>query len=355
MQAKSSIFNIERTQIPMHSGVIEVNYVEMADESCVEFAHTHVDYEIYYCMEGQMQLTAEDKVYYLAPHQYMLISPGVMHEVRYSPENAKKYFIFIFQVAKHAKKPEENEKVFFDAMDELFRQGSVFMGMDRRGAYEVVDKLVAEHTGKLYGFKEMLRGCYLEFLIRILRNLIHQDGTAGVDSKNINMAMHITMYMHESYARNISLQDVADAMFVTPRHINRIFKEYYGSSFHKTLRTYRVSYAKNYLHDTDFSVEKIAELVGFSSSQQLQRLFAEMEGMTISEYRAKFKDRQAARVEEEMFDEGPGNTQRAYSGPVRGGNNESGGTCMAGLDETLDPYVDEVELEENSGIEPNSE
>lgn len=303
MQARSPIFNIERTQIPMHSGLIEVNYVDIGDESCVEFEHTHVYYEIYYCTGGQVQITVTGITHYLMPGQFILIAPGVAHEVHYSPEMAKKYFIFIFQISKLQKRPAENEKVFFDAMDELFASGGVFAGTDQNGAGEVVDKLIAEHADMRYGFKEMLRGYYLEFLIRLLRNLIPADGTEGVDSQNINMAMHITMYMHQNYSRNISLQDVADAMFVTPRHINRIFKEYYNSSFHKTLRTYRVSYAKNYLHDTDFSVEKIAELVGFSSSQQLQRLFSEMEGMTISEYRTRFRGRAALPEEEPVVEE----------------------------------------------------
>lgn len=291
MQSQSPILNIERTQIPMHGGIIEVNYVEMADESCVEFEHAHADYEVYYCMEGQLQIKVDDLTHYLVPKQFLLIAPGVSHEVHYSPELAKKYFIIIFQVARLQKLPADSEKVFFDAMEALFAGGSVFSGADYNQAYELVYKLEQEHRERLYGFKEMLRGYYLEFLIRLLRNLIPADGTRGVDSQNINMAMHITMYMHQHYNKNISLQDVADAMFVTPRHINRIFKEYYNSSFHKTLRTYRVSYAKNYLHDTDFSVEKIAELVGFSSSQQLQRLFTEMEKMTISEYRAQYRKR----------------------------------------------------------------
>jgi AraC-like DNA-binding protein len=78
---------------------------------------------------------------------------------------------------------------------------------------------------------------------------------------------------------------VADAMYVTPRHVSRIFNEYFGTSFGKTLSIYRLSYAKNYLCDTDYPVEKIATLVGFASPQSLYKLFKEREKMTIKKYR----------------------------------------------------------------------
>ncbi len=289
MKAESLLYNIERTQIPMHSGVIEVNYVEMVDESNVEFSHTHVDYEVYYCVEGSLQIKMEGFEHILLPGQYALLSPGTVHEVRYDPHIPKKYFIFIFQLSQFHKRPVESESVFFDAFAELFQEASFFVGADRNNAAPLIEKMRQEHTDRLYGYKELMRGCYLEFIILILRNLIPNDGRQGIDNLNINMAIKITGYMHQNYNKNIALQDVADAMFVTPRHINRIFQDYFGSSFHKTLRTYRVNYAKNYLHDTDYSIEKIAELVGFSSAQQLVKMFLEVEGVSISEYRARHK------------------------------------------------------------------
>ncbi len=95
--------------------------------------------------------------------------------------------------------------------------------------------------------------------------------------------------MHEHYHKNISLEDVSKAFYITPRHVTRIFSDYSGTSFRKTLNIYRLNYAKNYLCYTDKPVEEIAELVGISAPQTLYRLFKENEGMTISEYRKYHK------------------------------------------------------------------
>ncbi len=112
-----------------------------------------------------------------------------------------------------------------------------------------------------------------------------EDASVQPISGQANLAVEITKYMHEHYAENISLDDVSKVFHITPRHVTRIFSDYFGTSFRRTLSVYRLNYAKNYLCSTDKTVEEIASLVGISAPQTLYRLFKENEGMTISEYR----------------------------------------------------------------------
>ena len=97
--------------------------------------------------------------------------------------------------------------------------------------------------------------------------------------------------MHANYHKNISVQDIADTFYISPRHVNRMFEDYFGQSFKRTLNIYRLNYAKNYLLDTDYSTEKIAALVGLSSPKMLYQLFREIEGMTLGEFRAQYGKR----------------------------------------------------------------
>lgn len=308
MQAESPLYDVERMQIPMHSGDIEVTYVEMVNESCVEFAHTHVDYEIYFCMEGQLRIHMENEEHLLRANQFALLAPGTVHNVIYEPKKPKKYLAFVFQYPKLKRESAGSEQYFLEAFGNLFSSKNYYISDDRYNSQDLFEKMTDELTHKLYGYKELLRGYYLEFIIRILRNLITERPWPEESNPNVNMAIKITKYMHQNYNRNIGLQDVADAMYVTPRHINRIFQEFFGSSFHKTLRTYRVNYAKNYLYDTDFSLEKIAEMIGFSSPQPLLKLFFEMEGMTMTEYRQAHQRQSAKEAQGQKSEEGtPGN------------------------------------------------
>lgn len=110
--------------------------------------------------------------------------------------------------------------------------------------------------------------------------------STGGNDDNPNLPIAFTKYLHMNYTNpDLSLQDMASHFYMSIRHISRLFKEYFGSSPSKTLTWYRINYAKNYLLETDYSLSTIAEKVGLSSASTLSRLFKELEGITISEYR----------------------------------------------------------------------
>ena len=142
------------------------------------------------------------------------------------------------------------------------------------------------------GHSLMVNALYQQYLITILRCIL--GGAAQPqqpEPAKINLSIAITKYMHANYHKNISVQDIADTFYISPRHVNRVFEDYFGQSFKRTLNIYRLDYAKNYLLDTDYSTEKIAALVGLSSPKMLYQLFREIEGMTLGEFRAQYGKR----------------------------------------------------------------
>ena len=291
-QSQLLLYNPVVMHIPMLSGDIEVNYIELLDASCVEFPHTHTNYEIYYCLEGVLRLKINEAVHELRTGMFALLSPGVAHGSIYEPNDPKKYFVFIFHFPEHSivRSSAKFEFAFFDTFNVLFQKKQYFVGTDQNQSGYWIDEMKREMEKKAFGWEILLRNLYLEFMIQILRNLIPVGKKDSHDlSSNVNIAIQITKYLHDNYYRSIKIQDVADAIYVTPRHINRIFQEFFGQSLQKTLGMYRLNYAKNYLLDTDYPVEKIAVLVGFSSARPLFRLFREMENITVSEYRALHK------------------------------------------------------------------
>ncbi len=121
-----------------------------------------------------------------------------------------------------------------------------------------------------------------------LREVIPPFQVQHKELSNVNIAIEITKYMHNHYNQDITLDDAAKALFISTRQAQRIFKQFFNSSFTKMMNYYRMNYAKNYLMTTDYSVEKIAELVGLSSPQLLYNLFRTYEAQSIGEYRKKW-------------------------------------------------------------------
>ena len=90
---------------------------------------------------------------------------------------------------------------------------------------------------------------------------------------------------------SISLNDIGEAIGLSPSYVSRIFKEYYGTNYVDYLNRNRVKKAKEYLQDASLTIQEIAEKTGFSSLQAFIRVFKKYEVMSPGRYRNHLKER----------------------------------------------------------------
>lgn len=289
-QSETSLYTPFLTKILTPSFDIVINYSEQLDETCVEFPHKHNDYEIYYSIEGMLHLQVQKKSISVPAGHFVFIPPNIEHGSLYEPHNPKKYFVVVFNFKEHlqaSKKQmhlESSRHILETLMQEIDNETFHFAKDVHHGS-EYLQSISQELINRSFGWELMLKNHYSSLLIGLFRSLVSNDLEIRHKNPELNTAIQITKFMHSHYSENITLQDVSDSLNICPRHINRLFKEYFGTSFAKTLSIYRLSYAKNYLYDTDISIEEIAHKVGFSSPQALYRLFKERENMTVKEYK----------------------------------------------------------------------
>ncbi len=287
---KNKLYIPFQIQLQMSGYDLSVKYLERLDETCVEFTHTHVSYEIYYILSGSMRMQIGGEEHLLLPNHFILIPPGMRHGAVYDPDEPKEYVVFVFGVHKSsdaAAKSKTLEHAFIRQLEDAITDKQYVIAHDTNNCATVLSDIEREADEKQAGWPLILVDYCREYLIKLLRNVLADGPDKSVQpvSGQANLAVEVTKYMQEHYPENLSLEDVSKAFHITPRHVTRIFSDYFGTSFRKTLSIYRLNYAKNYLCTTDKTVEEIAALVGISAPQTLYRLFKENEGMTISEYR----------------------------------------------------------------------
>ncbi len=287
---KNELYIPFQIQLQMSGYDLSVKYLEKLDETCVEFTHTHVNYEIYYILNGQMRMHIDGKEHLLFANHFILIPPGMRHGAVYDPDEPKQYVVFVYGIHKNAETSSGRrapDHIFMQKLEDAITGKPYIIARDMNNCDAVLSSIEREAHDKQAGWQLILVDYCREYLIKLLRNVLSDNTGAPVltDSGQANLAVEITKYMHEHYPESISLEDVSKAFHITPRHVTRIFSDYFGTSFRKTLSIYRLNYAKNYLCNTDKTIEEIASLVGISAPQTLYRLFKENEGMTISEYR----------------------------------------------------------------------
>ena len=95
--------------------------------------------------------------------------------------------------------------------------------------------------------------------------------------------------MEENAHRQLTLDDIAARAAISPRTLNRRFREQTGTTPLRWLHRARVRHAQQLLETTAHPVEQIALLVGFGSPTTFRDRFKRLVGTGPQAYRRTFR------------------------------------------------------------------
>ena len=91
-------------------------------------------------------------------------------------------------------------------------------------------------------------------------------------------------YIDENFAKDISLDEVADYVHLNPIYFSRFFKQKTGENFISYLVALRMARAIELLKSSDYKVYEISELVGYKSVKYFSRVFKQTTGYSPADY-----------------------------------------------------------------------
>jgi AraC-like DNA-binding protein len=92
-------------------------------------------------------------------------------------------------------------------------------------------------------------------------------------------------FMRQNLHRDISRDETARHVGISPGRIAQILKERTGRSFTELLRQFRVDRASDMLRTTDRSIAEIADACGFCDQSYFTHVFQDVKGMTPRQFR----------------------------------------------------------------------
>lgn len=108
------------------------------------------------------------------------------------------------------------------------------------------------------------------------------------NNKSIKLILRKAIdYIHEHYTEQVTLNEVAENIYVSTFYISRMFKKELGKSFVDYLNDVRIEKSKELLKDVKYKTYEVAEIVGISDPHYFSRLFKKYSGMTPSDYRER--------------------------------------------------------------------
>lgn len=99
-------------------------------------------------------------------------------------------------------------------------------------------------------------------------------------------AVHLVeQYIQEHYSEELSLNILAEKVFLTPRYLSSMFIQETGCGINKYIKTIRMERSKELLQNTNIKVADICESVGYSNVSYFCKSFQENFGTTPDKFR----------------------------------------------------------------------
>lgn len=95
-------------------------------------------------------------------------------------------------------------------------------------------------------------------------------------------------YIKQEYSKPLTLQEVADKVYVSQWHLSKLISKHTGQRFSDILNGIRIQEAKKLLEDPSLKIWEISERVGFLDVTHFARRFRKTENCSANEYRNKY-------------------------------------------------------------------
>ena len=146
-----------------------------------------------------------------------------------------------------------------------------------------------------------------ELALEVARGLVIYFRRSGADpqlSPWLLYRNHIHTAVHRAQdavirdpARSWTVYELADVACTSPRHLARLFQAYTGVSPLSYVRQIRTAAAKEIVATSRHSMEAVAEMVGFSSAEQMRRAWQRFEGVNPTEGKRSLRSARSAGAE----------------------------------------------------------
>ncbi len=111
------------------------------------------------------------------------------------------------------------------------------------------------------------------------------------DIKHANAIYAATQYMQTHFHEKITLEQVAQRVFLSPSYFSRVFKRELGQPFSGFLNSLRIKKSKELLQSTQLKLIDIALAVGFDDQSYFTKIFKKEMGITPFQYRARNQEK----------------------------------------------------------------
>ncbi|MCD8370442.1 MAG: helix-turn-helix domain-containing protein [Clostridiales bacterium] len=247
--------------------------------------HSHENYEMMFVISGEMQIMVEEDSFQLKSGDMLVVNVDRKHSYDSSPDFLAGRFL-----------------VSNIMVRELLGQSHILFWcnstVDHNDAYDdmrrIIVKLFNQSLRENRNSRLYINSLHYQLLYILSENFLLTEKDvrtteADVHTRDDDRMETIFSYIRANYRQNITLDELAGHLYLSPTYVSKYIKQKCGINFSELMNNVRLGRAMQDLMYTDDSVMRVAMENGFASVAAYNKVFKDVYHMTPSEFRKKRK------------------------------------------------------------------
>jgi len=271
----------EEYNLPLETYFIDANYKEY---------ESHNNLEIIWVLKGNATLTLEDNTYNMHDQTVFL----VYHNQKHILQAEKNAIIIAFRLKNDylhrrglffEKIPYKGEVLTFSYLVDKYRQVLLLL-------IQFLKLLLSTENPEMIYYKII---AYYNYYIEEVYNMLLKERYLDIKKQDYNnyfaRSKIIVDYIYQNYQKPITLKDLQQSINLSQSRLSHFIKDSFGIPFQEFVQNVRFEHALVLLKSTNFSVQEITKMSGFSDQKYINNLMKKKYNMTSLKYRIKQKER----------------------------------------------------------------
>ncbi|WP_078433942.1 AraC family transcriptional regulator [Metabacillus halosaccharovorans] len=270
------------------------------DSTNIPPAHSHEFIELVFVVKGNARHIFEEQSYMIKTNDVFIINPGEVHTFNIDKGESLEIIncLFLPNLIQDSwlKELGVSQSMdyfyihpFLDNSERFHHLLNLDVNTSSRFLH-LLEGMMFEYNKENSCYSTLIRLQLVELLIILSRQYNERKSRSMQplskhDDVNI-LIQRICGYLTRNFDQKISIQTLCHLFNISPRHLNRLFKQETGQTIIEMVHNIRIEKAKQYLIETDEKVINVAIRVGYEDPAFFSRLFRRIVGCSPGKFKA---------------------------------------------------------------------
>ncbi len=287
----NELINFEHKGVPDPDFKLRYISISKYEGDWQSHPHTHQFSELFYVISGKGIFYIENDTVSVCADDLIIINPHIEHTEKTMSNDPMTYIVFGV----------EGLAFYFNSQNAANAKGYSYYnyGSAKTHFINFSQIMIKEFNARKPGFEAICHGLLQVLLVYITREQhlsVISDATLQI-SKECFVAKK---YIDANYAKNITLDLLAEITHINKFYLSHSFTEYVGTSPINYLMETRLAASKELLLSSSRSIAEVASSTGFSSQSYFSQIFRKNTGMSPMQYR-KLKQTDSKPMQDDSY------------------------------------------------------